>query len=138
MWRGGYGDGGGYLIRCFFAKEEAPGCVGVADGGTLPALPGVTTGRRPPRASFSGVRSLSLDFGTLLFCFFLVVIFYSLSFFFCFFGAITVTFRIIRIRANVLKVSKELNELPAFSINQQAFMKGFVTKIYKLNGGETA
>jgi hypothetical protein len=35
----------------------------------------------PPLASFFGLMSLSLvlaDFGTLLFCFFLVVIFYSL------------------------------------------------------------
>ena len=41
-------------------------------------------GNLPPRASFFAARSLSLvlaDFGTLLFCFFLVVIFYSLSFF---------------------------------------------------------
>ena len=75
--RGGYAAGGGYLIRCFFDREEAPGCLGVADGGTLPALPGFTIGRRPPRASFSGVRSLSLDFDTLLFLF-LVVIFISL------------------------------------------------------------
>jgi hypothetical protein len=40
-----------------------------------------TTGSAPPRASFFGLMSLSLvlaDFGTLLFCFFLVVIFYSL------------------------------------------------------------
>src|SRR5881409_1680946 len=50
-----------------------------------------TTGRRPARASFLGVRSLNLvlaDFGTLLFCFFLVVIFYSLSFLFCFLAVI--------------------------------------------------
>ena len=126
MWRGGYGDGGGNWIRCFFTVEEALGGVAMPDGG-----PGFTTGRRPARASFLGVRSLSLvlaDFGTLLFCFFLVVIFYSLSFLFCFFGAITVTFRIIRIRANLSKVSKELNELPAFSVNQQAFMQGFITQ----------
>jgi hypothetical protein len=123
VWRGGYADGGGYLIRCFFAVKEPLGGVGVADG--------FTTGRRPARASFLGVRSLNLvlaDFATLLFCFFLVVIFYSLSFLFCFFGAITVTFRIIRIRANLSKVSKELNELPAFSVNQQAFMQGFITQ----------
>ena len=126
MWRGGYADGGGYLIRCFFAViEEALGGVAMPDGSAS------TTGRRPARASFLGVRSLNLvlaDFGTLLFCFFLVVIFYSLSFLFCFFGAITVTFRIIRIRANLSKVSKELNELPAFSVNQQAFMQGFITQ----------
>jgi len=125
VWRGGYADGGGYLIRCFFAKEVA------LDGGTLPDAPGCTTGSWPARASFLGVRSLNLvlaDFGTLLFCFFLVVIFYSLSFLFCFFGAITLTFRMIRIRANLSKVSKELNELPAFSVNQQAFMQGFITQ----------
>jgi hypothetical protein len=124
LWRGGYADGGGYLIRCFFdVIEEALGGVATPDG--------FTTGRRPARASFLGVRSLNLvlaDFGTLLFCFFLVVIFYSLSFLFCFFGAITVTFRIIRIRANLSKVSKELNELPAFSVNQQVFMQGFITQ----------
>jgi hypothetical protein len=84
VWRGGYADGGGYLIRCFFViEEEALG------GGALPD--GSTTGRRPARASFLGVRSLNLvlaDFGTLLFCFFLVVIFYSLSFLFCFLAAI--------------------------------------------------
>jgi hypothetical protein len=68
------------------------------------------------------------DFGTLLFCFFLVVIFYSLSFLVLFFGAITSSFQIIRIRANILKASKELNELPVFSVNQQAFMQGFVTQ----------
>jgi hypothetical protein len=43
--------------------------------------PPPTTGNAPPRASFFGLMSLSLvlaDFGTLVFCFFLVVIFYSL------------------------------------------------------------
>jgi len=83
VWRGGYGDGGGYLIRCFFVTIEALG--GAADA------PGFTTGSWPARASFLGVRSLNLvlaDFGTLLFCFFWVVIFYSLSFLFCLFGAI--------------------------------------------------
>jgi hypothetical protein len=131
VWRGGYADGGGYLIRCFFAIEEVLG------GGALPDAPGFTTGRRPARASFLGVRSLNLvlaDFGTLLFCFFLVVIFYSLSFLFCFFGAITVTFRIIRIRANLSKVSKELNELPAFSVIQQALMQRSVPKDFIANG----
>jgi hypothetical protein len=126
VWRGGYADGGGSLIRCFFAKEEA-----LADGVAMPDAPGFTTGSWPARASFLGVRSLNLvlaDFGTLLFCFFLVVIFYSLSFLFCFFGAITVTIWIIRIRANLSKVSKELNELPAFSVNQQAFMQRFITQ----------
>ena len=120
-----YADGGGYLIRGFFDVEEALGDV------AMPDAPGFTIGRRPARASFLGVRSLNLvlaDFGTLLFCFFLVVMFYSLSFLFCFFGAITVTYSIIRIRANLSKVSKELNELPAFSVNQQAFMQGFITQ----------
>ena len=126
MWRGGYADGGGYLISCFFDVEEALGDI------AMPDAPGCTIGSWPARASFLGVRSLNLvlaDFGTLLFCFFLVVMFYSLSFLFCFFGAITVTtFRIIRIRANLSKVSKELNELPAFRVNQQGFMQGFITQ----------
>jgi len=81
VWRGGYADGGRYLI-CFFTIEAL---------GRAADAPGFTTGSWPARASFLGVRSLNLvlaDFGTLLFCFFLVVIFYSLSFLFCFFGAI--------------------------------------------------
>jgi hypothetical protein len=85
VWRGGYADGGGYLIRCFFDREEALPDVATPDGSAS------TTGRRPARASFLGLRSLNLvlaDFGTLLFCFFLVVIFYSLSFLFLFLAAI--------------------------------------------------
>jgi len=78
-----------------------------------------------------GVRSLSLvlaDFGTLLFCFFWVLIFLFSLFLVLFLGAITSSFWIIRIRANVSKVSKELKELPPFSVNQQALMQGFVTQ----------
>ena len=78
MWRGGYADGGGYLIRCFFdIEEEALGGVATPDGSAS------TTGRRPARASFLGVRSLNLvlaDFGTLLF--FVLLFIFILSFLF--------------------------------------------------------
>jgi hypothetical protein len=64
----------------------------------------------PPRASFFGVRSLSLvlaDFGTLLFCLFLVLIFYSLSFLFVLRYS-HFSFGMIRIRARASKLSKGL------------------------------
>jgi hypothetical protein len=58
----------------------------------------------PPGASLFGVRSLSLvlsDFGTLLFCLFLLLIFYTL-FLVLFIGeVITSLFWMIRIRAKV-------------------------------------
>jgi hypothetical protein len=61
----------------------------------------------PPLASFFGPMSLSLvlaDFGTLLFCFFLVVIFYSLSFLFLFHCTIY---------ARASKLSKDLKRASA-------------------------
>jgi hypothetical protein len=82
--------------------------LGYATGGVGAIYP-------PPRVSFFGVRSLSLvlaDFGTLL-LFFLLFIFYF-PFLVLFFGAITSSFWIIRIRAKLSKSSKKAKKLPLF------------------------
>ncbi len=82
--------------------------------------------------------SLSLvlaDFGTLLFCFFLVVIFYSLSFLFCFFGAITLTFLIIRIRANLSKVKQGTKRTAGIlALISKPLYRDSLLKIYNPNG----
>jgi len=74
-----------YRVGCFFTVEDAPG--GLYMGGVIPGPgPGLPAkaGYLPARASFFGVKSLSLvlaDFGTLLF--FVLLFIFILSFLFC-------------------------------------------------------
>ena len=90
----------------------------------------------PPRASFLGVRSLSLvlpDFGTLPFSFFLVLIFlFSLS---CFVLRCNhLRFWIIRIRAKLSKSSKNVNNCRYLALISKALSRDSLPKIY--NSGE--
>ena len=67
---------------CFFTVEEAPELGGGLKIGGVGAGPGTATPCLPARASFFGVRSLSLvlpDFGTLLFLFLVLIFILSFS-----------------------------------------------------------
>ena len=114
-----------YKVYCRFLDVAAMGGVTYGGVGAGPRTGPPSGAILPPRASFLGVRSLSLvlaDFGTLfLFLLFILI----LSFLFC---SSVQSLQLLDYQdsCQVSKMSGELRNCPLFSVKKQALMQGFL------------
>jgi len=114
-----------YRVSCLL-DVAAMGGVTYGGVGAGPRLAGAPSGAiLPPRASFLGVRSLSLvlaDFGTLFLFLLFILIF---SFLFC---SSVQSLQLLDYQdsCQVSKMSGELRNCPLFSVKKQALMRGFL------------